>query len=168
MIIYLCRFYFLKLKKVPPKVHKNDIIVFTYTNRYMEDININSLCNDKEINALYPIPSTKLLASYSYTQTIRSKVLNYTQTLLHENDQPNACTCSSNPFKDPAIGHVVTGNLGIIKNRKLRNLLKGVSFRECSKFNKDDLRNSISTDIDNHNSSFFSYLLNQFLIESIN
>ena len=114
----------------------------------MEDLNINSLCNDKYIKSLYPVTGSSLVASYSYGNTIRSKVINYSKTLIRDNHQPTTCSCSTSTFTDPALGHVVTGNLSIVNNRKLRNLLsKGINYRECLRFTKNDLRESINADI---------------------
>ena len=41
------------------------------------------------------------------------------------------CNCSSSRFLYAPAGHVITGNLDIVKNTELRNLInKGPSFRE--------------------------------------
>ena len=64
---------------------------------------------------------------------------------------PDSCDCDSSSFTDPNIGHIVTGDLAIIKNRKLRNLVsKGLTFRECYKFKKKDVLSNIEKDLDDH------------------
>ena len=46
----------------------------------------------------------------------------------------HVCDCSNSPFADSNHGHVVTGNLNIVGNQKLRSLLsKGPSYREANK-----------------------------------
>ena len=46
--------------------------------------------------------------------------------------------CHVSDFRYESVGHVVTGNLGIVENRKLRKLLsKGPSYREQNNINWD-------------------------------
>jgi len=116
----------------------------------MESINLNTLCNKDDVRSLYPVQGSLWTASYRYSQTIRSKLLNYSKVVKKE-EVPKSCSCDKSPFKDPIIGHVVTGDLSIVQNRKLRNLMcKGTNFRECEKFLKKDLISSIEKDLDDH------------------
>ena len=78
--------------------------------------------------------------SYSYTNTISGKVFNFRKAVKHldfsvgTNDM--SCNCSTSPYNYAPLGHIVTGNLKIIKNRKLRQLLlKGPSYREQNNMN---------------------------------
>ena len=49
-----------------------------------------------------------------------------------------SCDCHVSEFRYEPVGHVATGNLGIIENRKLRNVLsKGLSYREHNNINWD-------------------------------
>ena len=42
-----------------------------------------------------------------------------------------SCKCSISPFVYTPAGHVVTGNLNIVKNKHVRKLLmKGLTYRE--------------------------------------
>ena len=54
------------------------------------------------------------MSSLSFKQVNNSKV---------EIENLPECNCSESSFCDPAHGHVVTGNIIIIKNNKLRKLL---------------------------------------------
>ncbi len=57
----------------------------------------------------------------------------------------HACGCSMSSFCDPHHGHVVTGDLRIINNRKLRSLLcKGPKYREPQNVQWDKLMSSFS------------------------
>ena len=41
------------------------------------------------------------------------------------------CNCTTSPFTDPNHGHIVTGDIPIVQNNKLRKLLcKGSKYRE--------------------------------------
>ena len=76
------------------------------------------------------------MISYKYTNTISRSVFNFNQTLYNVNidDYNNAslsCDCASSTFRYEPHGHVITGDLRIVKNRKLRRLLeKGPKDRE--------------------------------------
>ena len=59
------------------------------------------------------------------------------------------CDCSSSTFKDPVHNHIVTGDLRIINNNKLRKLLsKGPNFRENKFINYDRCLTSVETALD--------------------
>ena len=50
--------------------------------------------------------------------------------------KPPDCSCSSSPFNYSPIGHVITGDINIVNNAKLRNILaKGPKFREPQPIN---------------------------------
>ena len=61
--------------------------------------------------------------SYHYPRTIRSRVLNYKEAYDDYSD-PNtmSCDCSSSTFMDNHFKHVITGDLSLIKDDKLRTL----------------------------------------------
>ena len=77
---------------------------------------------------------------------IRNKIMNYEETvksiqhitegdismsLNSESSSLFPCTCSESTFSDPHHGHIVTGDLRIIENAKLRKLFsKGPNYRE--------------------------------------
>ena len=67
----------------------------------------------------------------------RTKLITFTKkvsNLSHEHDVGTAgmvCSCNSSRYNYESCGHVVTGDLGIIKDVKLRNLIsKGPTYRE--------------------------------------
>ena len=77
---------------------------------------------------------------YSLSQPIRSKILNYKKFVLNEldlvkfsqNSKSIPCNCKnySDKFMDKNRGHVLTGNLQIVQNNKLRKIIsKGPKFR---------------------------------------
>ena len=83
---------------------------------------------------------------------IRSKILNYTETVNSIDVSDNntygtgihSCTCTDSPYCDPQHGHIITGNLQIIQNNKLRKLLtKGPNYREAKAINWDKSREKI-------------------------
>ena len=75
------------------------------------------------------------VVGYKYTRTISSKIFNK-KSIVKQLDLDNGtkdieCSCSSSEFCSGSAGHVVTGDLRIIKDAKLRELVNiGPSYRE--------------------------------------
>ena len=74
--------------------------------------------------------------SYKYTNKISRSVFNYNQILQNNNlngyrNASSLCDCESSTFCCEPHGHVITGDLGIVRNRTLWSLLeKGPKYRE--------------------------------------
>ena len=66
--------------------------------------------------------------------TIRNRIFNYKEVVSNYYDgqeEDMTCDCHNSQYKDEHHGHVITGDLDIIRNRKLRDLFrKGPNFRE--------------------------------------
>ena len=77
-----------------------------------------------------------LCISYSYTRSVASKIFNYKASLQQLDFQglskdPPPCNCSDSQFLYAPCGHIVAGDLNIVRNIKLRDLLrKGQKYRE--------------------------------------
>ena len=77
---------------------------------------------------------------YSLNQSIRSKIFNYNtfvksldlNNFVNDNDTVKcACKEFDSAFVNSDFGHIVTGDLNIVENGKLRNILsKGPKYRE--------------------------------------
>ena len=79
------------------------------------------------------------MITHSLSKTIRNTILNYKDTVndIVIDDEVSfttnsvTCDCSSSEFYDKDHNHIITGDLRIIKNSKLRKLLtKGPNYRE--------------------------------------
>ena len=79
------------------------------------------------------------VVTYKLDKPIRNKILNYREivnTLWVDDEDTlgigmDSCDCENSEFCDPHHGHIITGDLRIIKNNKLRKLrTKGSSYRE--------------------------------------
>ena len=75
---------------------------------------------------------------YNLNQAIGSKIFNFNRftksldvkTFL-ENPESLPCCCASSPFIDKDHQHIITGDLRIVENTRLRKLLsRGPKFRE--------------------------------------
>ena len=90
--------------------------------------------------------NTSPVVIYNLSRPIGSTLFNYKQTVqdVVTNDWKsgniNVCKCSESKFCDPHHGHIVTGNLKVIKHSKLRSLLcKGPKYREPRNTNWDKI-----------------------------
>ena len=76
---------------------------------------------------LYFKDQSVTIISYAYTRPIASKSFNYRQVLRDLNiddfkSKLPGCTCASSPFIYNLTGHVITGDLKIIKNTSQREV----------------------------------------------
>ena len=109
-----------------------------FINKGIDSINLPNILNHKNIKSNIP-PYFKFqkppIISYSYSPTIASKIFNYKRTLTNldlNNDLSIPSSCSESPFLYGPAGHVITGDLSIIENDELRNVIrKGPKYREA-------------------------------------
>ena len=116
-----------------------------FANKGVDAINISNILHQKSVQANIPpyfVYKTTPVISYSYTKPIASKLFNYKQTLQQLNvddlrtTPPAPCSCSASPYNYGPAGHIVTGDLDIIQNGKLRELfMKGPKYREAPSIN---------------------------------
>ena len=75
------------------------------------------------------------MVSYSYTKTISGRIFNQ-RSVIEKLDfttgiEGMSCDCSDSRYCYEPVGHVVTGDLTIIRDAKLRSLVeRGPSYRE--------------------------------------
>ena len=136
---------------IKSKKPKGGIFVnISFENKGVEIVNLPRIFHLKSVIETLPFKLKDRITdiptvTYSYEIPIRSKVLNYKKTLtdfdltsLGQDGVPSFsdCNCESSPFVDPYHGHVITGDLSIVENKRLRNLLsKGLGYREYNPIN---------------------------------
>ena len=154
--------FFTKVYKKPPDKKKAPkyILPLFFDNKGLEHIKLSSILHQKDVINLLPnalkqdeVPSIV----YSLGPTIRSKVFNYKDTVSHIKTSDletygtgiSACDCHESEFVNGHHGHIVTGDLRIIKNTKLRKLLKkGPNYREPKTINWKKCREAIVAGLD--------------------
>ena len=103
------------------------------------------------------------MVTYKLRNTIRNKILNYKQTVndIQVDDEvsfslnTDTCMCNESTFCDPHHKHIVTGDLRIVENDKLRKLLaKGPNYREPMAINYKQAKSKIITALDSCIESF--------------
>ena len=141
-----------KIYKPPPTKDKKTPSIFTlpikYLNKGLDFIKIRKIIKSNDVTSLLPpcfsdderVPSVL----HKLEPPIRNKIFNYRQTVndFDGNDMQTygtgikECSCSDSPFKDSHHQHILTGDLRIVDNNKLRKLfMKGPNFREPKPIN---------------------------------
>ena len=139
-----------KPKKVPP----SNICPIYFDNKAIEMINIPKIFRNPLLKENLPPPAKNFEVPtivYSLNKTISSKIFNFNsfttsldvQTFIND-PATLPCNCENSPFKDDYHGHIISGDLRIIHNNKLRKLMtKGPKFRESKELNFDVARTKI-------------------------
>jgi len=113
-----------------------------FHNKGMDMIDLPGILNSKRVLATVPwhLKGPVPIVSYKYSRTIAGKVFN-NRRVVEELDMDAGtvgmkCSCDSSKYRYEPCGHVVTGDLSIIRDVKLRNLiLKGPMYREQNNVN---------------------------------
>ena len=109
-----------------------------YHNKGIEMLNLPRILHSKTVKNAVPLflSNKKLpMVSYTYTKTISGQIFNHKQ-VVEELDFDNGtedmhCDCNTSSYCYEPAGHVVTGDLNIIRDAQLRSLIeKGPSYRE--------------------------------------
>ncbi|CAF0815261.1 unnamed protein product, partial [Didymodactylos carnosus] len=94
------------------------------------------------------------MTTYQLTKPIRSKIFNYRQTVSAFNIdffQKSTCDCRLSTFCDAQHKHIITGDLRIVKNKQLRELLrKGPQYRELQPTNWKHAFESVKEAVENY------------------
>ena len=132
MLTDMSYFYISRTIVQKPVNISSHYLIIKFANTFVENINLNKLLQDEAIKNKLAVDDTFRIPniSYSYTSPIRSKVTNYREVifsgLYHEH---MICDCEDSIFKNKDHSHVVTGNLEIVDNNELRQLLsKGLNY----------------------------------------
>ena len=139
---------------------KNYICIY-FDNKGLQFLRLNRILHEPEVKSKLPpefrdddSPSVV----YSLSSTIRNKILNYKDTVskIDINDLEtfgtglHTCDCSSSEFVDHNHKHVLTGNLQLIQNTHLRELIqKGPNYREPRPVHWKKCRDTIESGLEN-------------------
>jgi len=141
-----------KTKRKPP----SNMCKIHFVNKGIEMVNLPRILNNKTVTSA--IPNTKFetpTVVYNLDQPIESKIFNFNNFVntLDLNAFVNdntilPCNCANSPFIDNHHKHILTGNLNIIENSKLRKLFsKGPKYREKKTILWEKTRESIKNGI---------------------
>ena len=129
-----------------------------FTHQIFNDVNINSIIESTAVKSLLPRNLTdkfSIKLVFKYNKTIGSKILNYNEVLksvgnVSFNDiSQMSCDCHSSPFQNSSFEHVITGDMNIIEDEKLRELCSyGTKFRENPLLNIGGIKKAVSKSFD--------------------
>ena len=123
----------------PTETKNRPFLNVKFVNKGIDALNVSNILNQKSVqNKIPPYFQYKEspCISYSYTRSVASKIFNYKASLQQLDFQGLSqdllpCNCSDSQFLYAPCGHIVTGDLNIVRNVKLRDLLsKGPKYRE--------------------------------------
>ena len=126
------------------ELQKRSFFNLKFTNKGIDAINISNILHHKRVKSNIPSyfkDQTSPIVSYSYTNHVASKNFNHKKVLQNLNiddlkAKPPECACSHYHFAYNPAGHVISGDLNIVNNYKLRQLLfKGPKYRESQPIN---------------------------------
>ena len=156
-----------KLFIEPPKITKRPNPKYrcniTFCNKALDFINLPKILRSNEVlqSGSCNIDESEIpMVVYSLNKPIRSKIFNYHQfvrdldlTRFTEDNNSIHCYCNEfdGSFTNPHHGHIITDDLGIVNNTKLRKLLsKGPKHREPVQVDWKEAREQIITGLDQY------------------
>ena len=113
-----------------------------------ENLNFNRILNSKDVKSQLPLQAKKfkIYVSYTYGLIIGQSIFNYNKLLstlpVRKDGELLACDCKEKcpEFVYKPHGHVHTGDLDLVENISLRNIMKmGAKFRETPPCNEHNL-----------------------------
>ena len=128
-----------------------------FLHKGMDAINLTQLLRSQSVMDKIPAyfkDKEPPIISYQYTNTVANKLFNFSSTLSSLDitnylSNPQHCQCNTSKFCYEPHGHVITGDLMVIENVKLRELVaKGPKYRELNKINWQSTETVVSDSID--------------------
>ena len=142
MILSVAKFRLEAQKEVIESEQHKNFLHIEFANKGIDLLNLsNILHHSKVMKKIPPYFNQKKppSLSYQYTKPIATKIFNYKKVLTNlssSNIDNMTCNCKNSPFIYKPVNHIVSGDLNMIKNDKLRELIKyGPKFREQNKIN---------------------------------
>ena len=114
------------------KIRGKAFLHMKFRDKGLDFINLSSILRKKEVTSNIPMYFTEKdppIIGYRFNNSIAGKLFNYKET-LNENGVQNyldgrlSCECETSTYKDNVHNHIITGDLTIIKNNQLRDLIK--------------------------------------------
>ena len=141
LVLDMINFRLYLSKKSDANKNMDNFVKIYFQAKDIEEVHLSSIFR-KHLDS---IPSTfqskdPPTVLYSRSSNIGSTIFNYKDVVDSvitdewKEDNSYVCNCSKSAFCDPHYGHIVTGNMKVIENRKLRKLMcAGPGYRESQK-----------------------------------
>ena len=132
--------------------HQRHFIKIPFNNKGMGFIGLPSIFQDISVTSFildYFQNSEPPIICYKYNKPIRHTIFNFNKLVseldIHANT-PSSCDCKDFKFIYPSTCHVITGNLEIIPDSRIRNIVsKGPKYRFPSKIDFNKCREEIAS-----------------------
>ena len=113
-----------------PAENPKHFMKIKFLNKAVDAINLPALLRSTSVTNKIPVyfrDKEPPIVSYEYTSTVASKLFNFSPALSNLNvseyfSNPQTCQCKESKFCYEPHGHVITGDLRVIENAKLREL----------------------------------------------
>ena len=158
MLAFLAAKYKPKHRQTPSGAM--DRLIIPFLSEGMDRINIKKCFEHSNVRRTLPndIQIPKIQVVYTYTAPTSRSIFNYSKKLRNISNidelsiqLSETCDCVNSPFMYQPAGHIITGNLDIIGNDNIRNLLKkGTKFRIPKVNNWNETWDSIKQAIVHH------------------
>ena len=150
-------------EQIETKIKSENPCVIHFINKGLNKLGLSGIFRSDEITSLLPsvMKSDKFLPfpTFKLDVPIRNKIFNYkdaVSSLKVEIDEDIAfctdilpCECANSPYVDPYHNHIVSGDLRLVENVKLRRLMsKGPNYREPKTLNLSKCKKSIEDALD--------------------
>ena len=116
--------------------HVRHFLKIKYVNRGIDFLDLPSIFRDKHIVNKIPLyfnNAENPMICYKYKKPIRGLIFNYNKLVSNLGitvSNPTSWSCSASPFCYKPAGHIVTGDLDLIVDKRIRNILsKGPKYR---------------------------------------
>lgn len=140
------------------KVIEKECIIIPFNCKFIDTLSVNSILRDSNVASLLPEPfkdKLPLKVFYKYNAPISRRLLNYNAFLKELTTDEikdiisKECSCSSSDYIYAPHNHIVTGNLNVISNSRLRILMSfGAKYREPIAMEPADIKSTIYSYID--------------------
>ena len=127
----------------PEETPTRDFLKLDFRNNDVDAVNISNILNHKKVTSTIPVyfkNQSPPIISYSYSSPIAPKIFNYKNVLHGLNTEnitrnPLACSCKASEICYNPAGHIITGDLNVVRISKLRDILsKGPKYKEPRSF----------------------------------
>ena len=148
---------YVETPEVPKKKPPSCSLKLKFLNKAMEVINVGKILHASSLSSCFPKSCKREYEAptviYTLEDTVHSKIFNHNKFVrsldLEAFSKDNTilpCSCMDSQYTDNHHKHIVTGDLSIVANNKLRNLFsKGPNYREPVTPNFEKVREEILT-----------------------
>ena len=155
---------YVKINNSPKTQKKNKKRLYfeiNFIHKEIQEINLRRILNEVDVKQMIPARckfKELPIIYFKYCKNISQSILNYNAATKastfesFEEIQNLVCHCGEEDvaaFIDPIHGHVLTGDLGIVQNLELRDVMsKGAKFRETPRLSHSQIEASLFQDLE--------------------